>query len=329
MVPAVLRKARLGVKRLRRRVQSWVLVRAVRAALWALQHRSLEQAVSLGERLGALAYWLSPKLRRLALEHLELAFGDELSPQARERIARACFANAGRLFCEVARMDEIRQRRDELFTLVGEDNLRAILSRGTGCIAITGHIGNWELLAAYFAWRGIPVSAVARRVYVPELNELIVGWRQRQGVCTILRESPSSARAILRVLRDNGILAMVIDQDTHVPSVSVPFFGRPARTPVAAAALALRRGLPVAPVFIQRTGNVGWRVTVCPPIVPEPRQDRREALREVVAEMNRIIEAQIRANPVEWPWWHRRWRRAPMPKLDLDGAVGYEGTHGF
>lgn len=322
------RSVRLWIKQRRRRAQNWVLVRAVRVALWGLDKLPLEQAVSVGERLGELVYWLSPRSRRLALEHLELAFGDELSPSARERIARACFANAGRIFCEVARIDEIRRRRDELFTLSGEAHLRAILDGGTGCIAITGHIGNWELLAAYFAWRGIPVSAVARRIYVPELNELIVNWRQRQGVGTILRESPSSARAILRVLRDRGILAMLIDQDTHVPSISVPFFGRPARTPVAAAALALRRGLPVVPVFIQRTGKIGWRVTVCAPIEVERRPEWRDTLRALAAEMNRAIEAQIRANPVEWPWWHRRWRRSPMPKLDLDAPLAYEGTHG-
>jgi KDO2-lipid IV(A) lauroyltransferase len=274
-----------------------------------------------------LAYRVFRRERALALRHLELAFGEELSPRSRERIARACFANAGRLACEFALLDKIRARREELFALDGEDHLAAVLGRGTGCIAVTGHIGNWELLASYFAWRGIPVSAIARRVYVPKLNELVVSWRQRQGVQTIVRESPNAAREILRVLKNNGILAILVDQDTHVPSISVPFFGRMARTPVAAAALAVRRGLPVVPVFIQRTGPVGWKVIVRPPLESPAEMDRKQAVRELTVRINAAIEQQIRANPAEWPWWHRRWRRAPIAKLDLDAPLQYEGAN--
>jgi KDO2-lipid IV(A) lauroyltransferase len=146
-------------------------------------------------------------------------------------------------------------------------------------------------------------------------------------VQTIVRESPNAAREILRVLKNNGILAILVDQDTHVPSISVPFFGRMARTPVAAAALAVRRGLPVVPVFIQRTGPVGWKVIVRPPLEAPAEMDRKQAVRELTVRINAAIEQQIRANPAEWPWWHRRWRRAPIAKLDLDAPLQYEGAN--
>ncbi len=313
----------IRVKRIRRRIQGATLVALAQGALWALSRMRLETALRFGEILGAIGYFLLRHERRLALRHLELAFGTELGTRAREQIARACFVNSARLLCELAQVEEIRRRQAELFTLDGEENLRAILARGTGCIAVTGHIGNWELLAAFFAWRGIRVSAVARRIYVVGLNEMIVSWRRRQGVETILRESPDSARRILAVLKENGILAMVVDQDTHVPSISVPFFGRLARTPVAAAALAIRRNLPIVPVFIQRTGPIGWKVIVRPPLDPVREQDRKHAIRELTSRLNASIEQQIRANPAEWPWWHRRWRRQPIPKLDLDAPLEY------
>ncbi len=313
--------------RLRKRwraVKSSVLVGLVRAALWLLDRLSLEQAVAFGERLGTVAYSLLRRNRQLALQHLELAFGNELSPELRQRIARAAFANFGRAFCELAKIDAIRSRRDELFELEGREHLEAVLAGGRGCIAITGHIGNWELLAAYFAWQGIAVSAVARRVYVPRLNALIVDWRRRQGVETIARESPEAARKILGVLKRNGILAMLIDQDTHVPSISVPFFGRLARTPVAAAALAARRNLPAVPVFIQRSGELRWRVSVRAPLYANANLPFPQRVRELTVALNAALEQQIRANPVEWVWWHRRWRRGPMPQLDLDERFPYE-----
>lgn len=310
-----------------REVKSRVLVALVRGALFVLSRLSLPRAVALGEQLGIMAYYLLRHTRRLALRHLELAYGSELPARAREHIGRAAFANFGRAFCELAQVDTIRQRREQLFELEGREHLEYVLASGRGCIAVTGHIGNWELLAAYFAWQGIPVSAVARRVYVPRLNALIVDWRRRQGVDTIVRESPEAARTILRVLKNNGILALVIDQDTYVPSISVPFFGRSARTPVAAAALAARRQLPAVPVFIQRRGELGWRVRVCPPLYADAKLPLPQRVRLLTQKLNEALEQQIRANPTEWVWWHRRWRRAPIAKLDLDarfqyGAVG-------
>ncbi len=298
----------------------------VRAALWLLDRLSLVTALKVGEKLGMAAYYLFRRTRVLALRHLEWTFGDRLPARARQRIAQAAFANFGRAFCELAKIDAIRARHHELFQIEGGEHLEEVLGAGRGCIAVTGHIGNWELLASYFAWQGVRVSAIARRLYVPQLNRMIVDWRQRQGVETILRESSNSARAILRVLKSNGILAMLIDQDTHVPSISVPFFGRLARTPVAAATLAVRRNLPTVPVFIQRNGELGWRIRVQAPLYPNLELPPAQRVRELTVALNRALEEQIRSNPAEWVWWHRRWRRAPMANLDPDAAFPYEAS---
>ncbi|MBI3784102.1 MAG: lysophospholipid acyltransferase family protein, partial [Deltaproteobacteria bacterium] len=261
--------------------------------------------------------------RRLAIDHLELAFGESLTPAARQHLARASFVNVSRYFCELAKIDEIRARRSEYIEYEGLDVVEEIRRSGTGCIAITGHIGNWELLAAAIAWLDMPIAAVARRIYAERLNQLLVDFRRRQGVETILREGPTSARQLLRVLKSNGILAMLIDQDTHTASVSVPFFGRLARTPVAAASLAIRRNLPVCAAFIQRRGDFGWRVVIKPPFKVAHSGDQREDIRDLTQQFSTMLEAQIRANPAEWVWWHRRWRRGPVAHLDLDTDFPY------
>jgi KDO2-lipid IV(A) lauroyltransferase len=258
---------------------------------------------------------------RLAHEHLTVAFGDSLTPAARDRIVRACFRNIARCFVEVAKFDTIRAQLDAYIDVDGFDHVRDALAAGRGVVVVTGHIGNWELLAAYFALKGTPVAAIARRIYNPPLNDLIVNFRHANGVQTILRESPSASREILGVLRNKGILAMLIDQDTKAPSVSVPLFGRPARTPAAAAALALRRNLPVLAVFAQRRPGGGHRLTVLPPLPVVATGDRRRDIVSLTRQFNEVLEARIRANPVEWVWWHRRWRRGPAPRLDLDAET--------
>jgi KDO2-lipid IV(A) lauroyltransferase len=311
------------LRRLMRRAKNRGIEALASFGLWAVGRLSLERALRLGDAIGGLVYRLLRRSRRLALEHLEVAFGEELSPQAREHLARASFVNVARYFCELAKIDEIRQRRDAYFEIEDLEILQQALQGGRGCIVITGHIGNWELLAAYMAWQGIPVAAVARRIYATRLNQVLVDFRRRQGVETILRESPSSARQIIRALKSNAVLAMLIDQDTHAPSVSVPFFGQLARTPAAAASLAVKRNLPVLAVFIQRRGGSGWRIVVKPPFCVEHSGDIGADIRALTQKFNAALEAQIRANPAEWVWWHRRWRRGPVPHLDLDLLFPY------
>jgi len=303
-----------------RRLKHVALLWAVRRILAYIDRRSLEDALRLGERWGARAFrWLGGT-RRMALTHLDVAFGDRLPPSARERIARDAFVNAARSFCEVAKIDEIRARRADYFEVEGEENARAVLAAGRGGIVVTGHIGNWELLAAYWAWAGFPIAAIARSVDGGEINQLLVDVRSRQGVVTILRESPGAARDILRAIKSGSLLAMLIDQDTKVQSVSVPFFGRMARTPIAAASLAIRRDLPVFVAFISRRPQGGHRITVGAPIEFVRSGDMVADIRALTQVFNEHIEKQIERHPQEWVWWHRRWRRPPRPQLDIDGG---------
>jgi len=313
------------LRRANRRLKNDGVAWLTRVALWVCGRLSLERALWVGDRLGQLLYRLLPTARRLALEHLTLAFGDDLSPAAREHLARASFANIARCFCELAKIDEIRARRDTYFEVEGWEHAASVLSAGKGGVVITGHIGNWELLAAYFAWQGLPIAAIARRIYAERVNQIIVDFRTRQGIETILRESPQAARQILAAIKRNSLLAMVIDQDTHTPSISVPFFGRLARTPAAAASLATRRQLPVLAVFIQRRPEGGQRITIRPPLRPPRTGDRAADIRTLTRQFSEVLEAQIRKNPAEWVWWHRRWRRRSLAHLDLDGEFNY--TH--
>jgi Kdo2-lipid IVA lauroyltransferase/acyltransferase len=306
-----------------RRLKSSVETSAASYALRAVGRLSLERALLLGERTGALLYRVLRTPRRLALEHLRVAFADQLTPTAREHLARASFINIARSFCELAKLDEIRRRRDEYFEVDGWEHTHALLAGGKGAIIITGQIGNWELLCAFFAWHGFSVAAIGRRLYDERVNQVLVDFRSRQGVETISSESPHAARQVLRALKQNALLAMVIDRDPHAPSVSVPFFGRLARTPAAAASLAIRRELPVAAVFIQRRGQGGHRITVCPPFVIEYSGDTHADIAALTRQFNAALEVQIRKNPAEWVWWHRRWRRAPLPHLELDRDFQY------
>ena len=309
------------LRRFFRRSKNAVVSALANGALWYVHRLGLEDALKLGARVGDLAFLILRGQRRLAEEHLRLAFGDEISPAGCTHIARASLVNMGRTFCEIAKIDEIRLQADTYVEAEGRAFVDESLKRGNGAVIVTGHIGNWELLAAYWAWQGYSITAIARRIYVERLNEILVDFRRRQGVETILRESPHSARQLLRAIKNNSLLAMLIDQDTRVQSVSVPFFGHMARTPAAAAGLAVRRDLPAHAAFIQRRPEGGHRITVTPAFEFERTGDVRTDIIALTRAFNAALEAQVRRNPAEWVWWHRRWRRPPQNHLDLDRDV--------
>lgn len=309
------------LRRFMRRRKDALVVALTRRAFAYIDRRSLDEALVLADRYGMWAYRLLGGPRRLAQEHLELAFGRSLPPSAREHLARASFQNAARSFVEMIKIDAIRARRETYIEFEGRHHFDDLKRAGKGAIVVTGHIGNWELLASACAWDGVSVMAIGRRVRNAALNDILVDFRRRQGVETILRESPNAAQQILRAIRSTSVLAMLIDQDTRVQSLSVPFFGRMARTPVAAASLAVRREIPVVVAFIQRRAQGGHRIVVHPPIEVRRGDDLAADIQTLTRRFSEEIEQQIRRNPAEWVWWHRRWRRAPQPNLDPDASI--------
>lgn len=302
------------------RVKDAATYRLARAALGIGAHYRLERSLAAADRLGDIAYLVLHKTRRLALGHLELVFADQLSERRRHEIVRSSLRGFARSFCEIANIDEIRPNLATYITMTGWDEVAEAIREGA--ITCAAHLGNWELLAVYIAEiQGKSVAAVARRLDEPRLNQLLVDFRRGNGVETILRDSPSAGRQILRTLKQGGILAMLVDQDTRVSSITVPFLGHPARTPVAPATLALRRGIPIVTSYSRRRPAGGLEIVMGGPLYPDNSLTKEDAIRDLTERVNDLLGAAILENPDQWPWWHRRWRRPPQPRLDPDAPI--------
>jgi len=265
-------------------------------------------AQRIGRSFGRIAWTSSRRDRRRALEHLAVAF-PELPAVERQRIARASFLNLGTTLGEVL----------WLFTrgcaavarhvaTEGLDAVVALQATGRPVLFITGHCGNWELLAASWSCHR-PVTVVVRVLEEPPLHRLAVGFRTRFGARALERGAPGAARELLGVLRRGEALAMLIDQHTRVDGVWIPFFGRPAFTAVGPARLARRHDVAVVPVFDERLAD-GSHLARFEPALELPDDDV-----EAAALMSRTIEAHIRRVPEQWVWMHKRWRRPPAPDV--------------
>ncbi len=299
-----------GAGRSRRRralsgLRSALLPVAVRGlALWfgLLPRRA---ALAYGRTLGRLAWRFSSRDRRRSLDHLALALPEVPEPE-RRRIGRAAFLQAGMNLAELLHF--LKRDREEILrhlAVQGREELEAARAAGRPVLILTGHCGNWELIGTVLADSGFPPAAVARPLDDQAVQKILVDLRAHFGTTTIARGTPGAARQLLGTLRSGGALAMLIDQDTKVDGVWVPFFGRPAFTPVGAAEIALRQKARVIPSFIERLPDGDHLVTF------HPALDLPDDPREATAVMTAAIEQQIRRRPEQWVWWHKRWRRQP------------------
>ena len=295
------------LRRATRGPRNAALARAIGALVRLIGAFPVPVALAIGRTFGAAAHVLLAAPRRLAVTHVGMAF-PELDLAARRRIVRATFVHAGTSFAELALFEKVA-RRPGYIRLEGAAALDAALAQGRGAIVATGHVGNWELLAAWAAAIGYPITVVVRRVHEVRFHALIVGFRAAAGVEILVRDDPRFVTAVSEALKRNRAVAMLIDQDTNAAGVFVPFFGRPAHTPAGAAVLALRARVPVVTAFIERRADGGHVVRVAP--VPSDVRRGRDGVRELTARLTAAIEAQIRRSPPEWVWWHERWRRQP------------------
>ena len=294
-------------------------VRAVDACVARLPMSAVR---ACGSALGRLAYTLDRFHRRIALDNLAHAFPARPEPE-RRAVAREMFAHFGRLLLELMKFGHLT--RDEMLRLAdsdGEERVRAAYQHGRGVLFFTGHFGYWEMQAISQPLRVRPVSVLARPLDNPLLHQLLERIRTRTGNTVIYRQG--AIRKVLRELAANRGVALLIDQHLHTAdAVYVDFFRRPAATTSALAALALRTGAPVIPVFALPLPGGRYRFVYEHPVEP-PRSDSPDAVREFTQRCTDVLEMYVRRHPELWLWMHRRWRdREPAladTHLSLDEA---------
>ncbi len=270
-----------------------------------------------GSLLGQAFYALDGAHRRVAARNLALAFPLR-SPAERRAIARGAFRHFGRLLFELLKFSTLSP--SEMLARVefeGEDRVELAHAQGRGVLFCTGHFGFWELQGIVHPLRFPPMAVVARVLDNRRLNTLLEDIRQRTGNTVIYRQG--TLRRVMRMLQGNYGVGFLIDQ--HIQSkdaVEVAFFDRPASTTTALAALALRTGAPVVPLFALPLGGGRYRMIYEHPVEP-PTAESADAIREFTQRCTDVLEMYVRRHPDLWLWMHRRWR---IDEAAADSARG-------
>ena len=180
-----------------------------------------------------------------------------------------------------------------------------------GWIAVTGHIGNWEIGSQWLHEQTLrPMAGIlVKRQPNPHLNQVIENVRLRHGMGTLYTDEPSSK--LVRLLRAGHAIGLAGDQDVvDLTGVFIDFLGRPAYTPLGPARLALAARVPLLVGMMLRTED-GFRMQMNPPIMPDFSAPKREEVVRLTRAWSAELETVIREHPEQWAWFHRRWKTTP------------------
>ncbi len=279
-----------------------------------------------GTALGRTFHALDRSHRRVAARNVAAAFPTR-TPEEHAAIVRGTFEHFGRLLFQLLKFNTLTDA--QMLSRVefeGEERVRAAYAHGKGVVFVTGHFGYWELQALVHALRLRPMSVMARALDNPYLHRLLEQMRTRTGNGVIYRQG--TLRRALRVLQEGGSIGVLIDQ--HIQSkdaISVDFFNRPAATTPIVAALALRTGARIVPLFALPLGNGRYRMVYEHSIEP-PSSDVADPIRELTQRCTDVLEMYVRRHPHLWLWMHRRWREpqgaTPVPDTPMFPAGAAE-----
>jgi Kdo2-lipid IVA lauroyltransferase/acyltransferase len=272
----------------------------------------LQWSRKAGEILGLLLFHVWGSRRRIAIENLtKTVEAHALTiPAPVEATIRNNFKNLGKSFAEVIKIYYGFGRKIiDSVQVDGIEHLHTAQAKGKGTLLITGHCGDWELLAIAASTKVAPISIVVRPVNNPYINSLIERIRKKYGNRVI--DKKGALKPIMQGLKKNDCIGILMDQAV-IPEEGyvIDFLGRGAWTTKMPALIARKTGAAVIPAFIHRE-NYGHRIRVYPEVELSGDADKENALKTDTEKFSGFIEEYIREHPSEWLWIHRRWKRVP------------------
>lgn len=309
-----------------RHIAEWWLLRVAVAATAGLPAQTRPV---VGWAMAVAAFDVIRLRRRVVEENLARAFAQSMTKAQRRAVGRKCYQELAIGAMEMAAMT--RMTPDALVAacpIHGVEHLDALKAAGTGAILVSGHLGNWEYLAASLSARGFPLVAVGAPMRNRSVDRWLGALRARFGM-TLIRTGRGSGRASLRALREGRFLLLLVDQDARHRGIFVRFFGALASTHAGAAVLSLHTGAPIVPCRIARSGS-RHDVFVYPPVAPE-RGASAESVRRLTQEITTTLQGWIVQHPSAWFWPHRRFK-TPPPTLEAGAPLvpvcgGSHGAH--
>ena len=304
---------------------AWLTYMVIRSVFAFMQIFPIEWNLQSARMLTIFWRWIMPRHYNRAVHHITMAYGESLSPNQINQMARRCLECVAMFAVEVVCLPRMLtdfswNRYIQTDTIA--DAMEAMLS-GNGAIMVTAHYGSFEAMGHLLGCLGLDVVAVMRPIDNVYLNRYVVRSRRQRGMEVMDKKGATQAAEDL--LREGKLLAFIGDQDAGRKGVFVDFFGQPASTYKSIGLLAMSTESPIVVAYARRRGNhARYVVGINRVIHPYEWQQQEHPLRWITQEYTKAIEKFVREEPDQYLWIHRRWKSQPRKKhkkVDLATAT--------
>ena len=248
---------------------------------------------------------LIKKPTQRARRNLEMVFPDWNAQQYQQTI-RDAYENLGRTVGEFPHLDQFVPLPSKRLSVEGRDKLINIGNGDQPVVFVAGHFGNWELCSLSAFHSGVDHAIVYRAANNPLVDKFIIDERAKSGTSRQIPKSRAGLRPMVSMLKKRRSIAMLVDQKLN-QGIDVPLLGHMAKTAPAAAGLSLLMKAPIVPGTLKRLHGAHFQLTIHDPIAFTPTGDKDADIWALTKLINDQISKDVRDNPGQWLWFHRRW----------------------
>lgn len=294
---------------LRRKIEYVVFL----AIVFLIKFLTAKMVFRFGRLLGYFLYLLGGIRKKVARINLDIAFGDSKTLEDKEKIILGSFRNStvSLLQCIWVKADP-KSRIKEIIpeSPLGLSEFKKCLDRKKGMFVLTAHYGNWELMGINHGYLDVtPLHSIVRKLDNPYLDEEAEAFRSISGNSIFYKtESPLK---MVRVVKKNGCVVVMMDQNTAKGGVFVDFFGKPAATARSIALLSISTGAAIFPFFCFPQKNGQYKIQYGPEVSFFSSGDKEKDIYDLTQKCEAFLESVIREYPDPWMWVHRRWKTRP------------------
>lgn len=264
--------------------------------------------------MGRILMLISKKRTDITFNNIKMAFPDYSVKQC-SLICKQAYENLGITLAELLAFPVLN--KNDFLNYVKFENIELVkrkIEEGRGLIFLSGHFGNWELMAytAGMAFE-MPITIVVK----PQRNKLsdkyLNDFRTHGGNKIV--PMGNAARTIINTIRNKEAIALLVDQSADASKdVFVTFFGKLASTYEAPAVIALKYRTPIIIGFAHRQADNTYKVVI-EELDFSDLDDSKESVKELTQRHVKVLEDNIRKNPGLWAWQHKRWKHTPPTSL--------------
>tara|TARA_A100001037_G_scaffold264263_1_gene254993 strand:- start:37 stop:897 length:861 start_codon:yes stop_codon:yes gene_type:complete len=220
------------------------------------------------------------------------------------KITNLMWNNYGRVFAEYVFIKDFRfGNLSSNIEIKGQNVLDQIKRSNQKVIFVSGHLGNFELMAMCLDKNNINLSAIYRPLNNIFLNRIMESIRKKYICKNQIKKGIGGMKELILLKKKNFSTALMIDQRVSEGILS-NFFNEKALTTTIPAQLIKKFNIPVIPIYIERIREINFEITIDKPIY----FSKNDSNQIITDRLNKVLESMILKKPEQWIWTHNRWK---------------------